>query len=227
MPSATVPLVAAPPRDDAAARILLHRAQGTFQKWPEVFAGFRARVTVTSEARECAGWALVGARGDVHLDLADGALAAWARDTLALLVAERMPCFFKDGDGRFPITFDPRVSSDPLGRQVVVHRGAHGSPDIRYGVDERGRVRQRTTVEADGLHVRTYETFARATPGRILPLRRSTVVSEDGRILRRELVEDAHARVGHVWLPAEHRVQLSELDGTRVHRLRLHDHALV
>ena len=210
-------------RDDAEARLLLQRAQGAFQKWPEVFGGFRARLTVDTAAREAVGAVRVGARGEVILDLSDSLLAGWALHALQSLVAERIPCFFKDGDGRFPIAFDGHADG-ARGRRVVVQRARHGLGDIRYEIDERARVRGRAAVEGDELHVHTYESFARATPGRLLPRARSTSVSRHGRVLRRELLEDAHARVGDVWLPLERRVQVSALEGTLVWRLRLHDH---
>jgi hypothetical protein len=212
--------------DEGAARFLLQRAQGAFQKWPEAFDGFRARLAVTAEGRERAGWVEVGPRGAVDVALDEGDLAAWARETLETLAAERLPAFFKDHDGRFPIAFDEDGLADSLGRLVVVRRGgAFG--DIRYRIDERARVRQRVALEPDGLHILTYESFARATPGRILPRERSTVVTDGGRLCRRELIEDMHVRVGHAWLPAERSVRFTDLDGTRLRRLRLHHHALV
>jgi hypothetical protein len=180
---------------------------------------------VTADGRERAGWVEVGPRGAVEVALADADLAAWARTTLEALAAERLPAFFKDHDGRFPIAFDDDGLADTLGRLVVVRRG--GSTDVRYRIDERARVRQRVAVEPDGLHVHTYESFARATPGRILPRGRSTVVTDGGRLCRRELIEDTHVRVAHAWLPAERSVRITDLDGSRLYLLRLHHHALV
>ena len=45
--------------DDPGARMLLQRAQGALQKWPEGFTGFRARVTVGEEGHECSGGVIV------------------------------------------------------------------------------------------------------------------------------------------------------------------------
>jgi hypothetical protein len=211
--------------DDGAARILLQRAQGAFQKWPEFFGGFRARLAVNAAGSERSGWVEVGPDGAVEVALADADLSAWARTTLEALAAERRPAFFKDHDGRFPIAFDEDGPADTLGHLVVVRRGEFG--DIRYRIDERARVRQRVALEPDGLHIQTYESFARATPGRILPRERSMVVTDGGRLCRRELIEDMHVRVCHAWLPAERRVRVTDLHGTRLHLLRLHHHALV
>lgn len=52
-----------------------------------------------------AGTVSVFTGGRVELDLGDAALAAWARDALAAISSSRTPQFFKDGEGRFPISF--------------------------------------------------------------------------------------------------------------------------
>ena len=130
--------------DDGAARILLQRAQGAFQKWPEFFGGFRARLAVNAAGSERSGWVEVGPDGAVEVALADADLSAWARTTLEALAAERRPAFFKDHDGRFPIAFDEDGPADTLGHLVVVRRGEFG--DIRYRIDDRARVRQRVAL---------------------------------------------------------------------------------
>jgi len=216
--------------DDAAARILLQRAQGALQKWPEGFPGFRAELTVTLDGRERAGSALVGPRGEVEVALADEAARDWARALLGEVVAERMPRFFKDGDGRFPIAFEasPDASgADGLGPRLVVHRGAHGMPPVRYRIDERARLRECERIEGVHRRVETYESFCRATPGRVLPARRSAVVYDADGIVRTELVEDTHLRVCHTWLPATRRVQISRLDATSIREARFDAHALL
>jgi len=222
----------APPSslDNAAARILLQRAQGALQKWPEGFPGFRADLTVTLDGRARAGSALIGPRGEVEVALADEAARDWARALLGEVVAERMPRFFKDGDGRFPIAFEPSPDApgaDGLGPRLVVHRGAHGMPPVRYRIDERARLRECERVEGVHRRVETYESFCRATPGRVLPARRSTVVYDADGIVRTELVEDTHLRVCHSWLPATRRVQISRLDATTIREARFDAHALL
>jgi hypothetical protein len=48
-----------PVRDDARARCLLERAQGTLQKWPEGFIGFAATIRCRDGGHQ--------AEGDVHV----------------------------------------------------------------------------------------------------------------------------------------------------------------
>jgi hypothetical protein len=211
-------------RDDRRARALLQRAQGALQKWPEGFTGFRARLTVAAEGLEHAGWATVRAGGAVDVDVADDGSRNWLGTFLAEIVAERTPSFFKDGDGRFPITFD-EAARDPGEEWLLVHHGP--AAPLRYRLDARGRLCQREESGAAGHHVRTYEAFVRATPGRVLPVRRSTVIYEAGRIVRSELVEDAHCCVRHAWLPAGRRLHVSHLDATTLRWARLEDHALL
>jgi hypothetical protein len=80
-----------------------------------------------------------------------------------------------------------------------VHRGAHGLPPVRYRIDERARLRECERVEGIHRRVETYESFCRATPGRVLPARRSIVVYDaDGIVLHRAARGHAPARVPHM-----------------------------
>ena len=184
---------------------------------------------VTLDGRERAGSALVGPRGEVELEIADGAARDWANAVLAEIVAERAPRFFKDGDGRFPIAFEAPLDAagGGPGSRLVVHRGAHGLSPIRYQLDERARLRECERVERGERRVETYESFCRATPGRILPSRRSTVVYDADGLVRTELVEDTHVRVSHTWLPATRWMQTSRLDTTVVREARFDAHTLL
>jgi len=216
--------------EDGAARILLQRAQGAIQKWPEGFPGFRSRLVVTLDGRERAGSALVGPRGEVEVTIADEAARDWAKAVLVEIVVERVPRFFKDGDGRFPIAFEtsPAAADGAApGTCLVVHRGAHGLSPIRYRIDERARLRECERVERGERRVETYESFCRATPGRVLPARRSTVVYDIEGLVRTELVEDTHLRLSHTWLPATRWMQISRLDTTAVREARFDAHTLL
>jgi hypothetical protein len=219
--------LSAPLADDRAARALLQQAQGAIQKWPEGFPGFRARLTVALDGRERSGWALVGPGGEIEVDLEADVARDWVRAVLAELTAERMPRFFKDGDGRFPIAFDPAASEDGQGSRLVVQRGAHGLSPIAYRIDERARLRQCELTDHGLRLVHTYETFCRATPGRVLPARRSIVAYDADALVRTEVIEDTHRRVCHTWLPARRWVQVSELDARSVREARFDAHTLL
>ena len=215
--------------EDATARMLLQRAQGAIQKWPEGFPGFRARLVVTLDGRERTGSALVGPRGETRVEIGDDAARDWASAVLAEIAAERVPRFFKDADGRFPIAFEEPLDSagGAPSPRLVVHRGAHGLSPIRYQLDERARLRECERVECGERRVETYERFCRATPGRVLPARRSTVIYDADGLVRTELVEDTHLRVSHTWLPATRWMQISRLDTTVVREARFDAHALL
>jgi hypothetical protein len=222
-PGATRPARA----DDPGARMLLHRAQGALQKWPEGFAGFRARVTVGRDGHECSGWVTVRPGPAIEVDLGDCAERDWARELLEAIAAERTPRFFKDGDGRHAISFGPE-DADPAGRPVLVHRGADGTASLRFRIDAAGRLRRREEHDPDGRHVHTaYEAYMRATPGRVLPIRVATMAYEADHILRSEVAEDTHCLVRHAWLPSGRRVQLSQVHGATIRWTRLAEHVLL
>jgi len=110
-------LMAPSSQDDALARRLLQRAQGAFQKWSQGFAGFRAQLQCQTSGQKASGWVQVlpGQRVEVHLP--DAGLRRLAQTMLACLVDERMLHFFKDGDGRYPITFAAEPGH-PQGRRT-------------------------------------------------------------------------------------------------------------
>ena len=184
---------------------------------------------MTLDGRERAGSALVGPRGEVEVEISDEAARDWANAVLAEIAAERVPRFFKDGDGRFPIAFEAPLDAagGGPGSRLVVHRGVHGLAPIRYELDERARLRACERSERGERRVETYESFCRATPGRILPARRSTVVYDAHGLVRTELVEDTHLRVSHTWLPATRWMQTSRLDTTVVREARFEAHTLL
>ncbi|MBI2218719.1 MAG: DUF3386 family protein [Candidatus Rokubacteria bacterium] len=212
-------------RDGSGAVHLLQRAQGAFQKWPEGFAGFRARARCRALDREAVGTIRVTPGPRVEARLGDPDLARLVEAALREIAEARTPRFFKDGDGRFPIML-AADAGDGVDRAVVVQR-----PEGRvvYWIDAAGRM-QREEREAGGmLTVTTFEEFARATPGRRLPTRFARVVSEQttGRLLVRETVADSHVRLDHVWLPAYRSISSVQVDiGQRV-LIELDRHALV
>ena len=179
---------------------MLQCAQGVLQKWPEGFAG------------------------RVELDLGDaGALGMWARGALATISAARTPQFFKDGDGRFPITFETR-DQHPLGGAVRVHLGAE-SWRI-YRVDASGRIRQQENAGAASRTSATYDGFIRACPGRLLPTRIHMLnwdVSTQTVVETTE-IEDAYGRRQHVWLPVQRRTVVVRGERRREFSFELLDH---
>ena len=189
---------------DPTARCLLRKAQGAFQKWPEGFAGFRASVACETPRGLVAGHVTVFPPGRVDVTCDDPDLRTCLRDMLWGITIDRTPRFFDEGDGRFPISFgDGR--DDVLGRPVNVHARLG---QLRYWIDGSARIRQVERI-ARGLRVlTTFETFTRATPGRILPAQTTTRTWDlaSGALLHSESVHDSHRRIDHVWLPSARRI---------------------
>ncbi len=121
MQTMTETLMALPWQDDALARRLLQRAQGAFQKWPEGFAGFCVQIQCWTSVRDASGWVQVSPGQRVEVHLPDAELCRVAQTMLARLMDERTPHFFKDGDGRYPITLDTE-HGHPFGKRLQVHR---------------------------------------------------------------------------------------------------------
>lgn len=215
-----------PVRDDPLARRLLQRAQGALQKWPEGLRGFEARVRCRDEARDIVGEVRVFAGGVVESTLPAGALRAWAEAALRSLARARTPCFFKDGDGRFPITLDPD-DGHPRGRCVRVHAG---EGTVRaYRIDGKGRLRLEERVGGGWRRVVAYDDFVRTCPGRSLPTR-LRIFTWDARadtLLDTADIEDAVCRRDHVWLPARRRAVLTRGPVRRALRLALDGHTLL
>lgn len=157
-----------PPADDVEARRLLQGARGAFQKWPEGFAGFSTSIRCHVGAGAIGGRVSIFTRGRIELDLrCDDGLAAWLTRALGAIARARTPRFFKDGDGRLPITFEP--DRHPLGRGVRVHLDRRCSRV--YRIDSKGRVRQQDYARPAPRATVTYAELMRACPGRLLPTR--------------------------------------------------------
>jgi hypothetical protein len=186
--------------DDVHARRLLQCAQGAIQKWPEGFVGFFATIRCRDGQEEIAGDVRVFAGGRVELRLPHEALSAWAEGTLSAIALARTPRFFRDGDGQFPITFEPD-DDHPLGRGVRVHLGA---PARRtYRIDPKGRIRQQENAEPTTQATARYDGLVRTCPGRILPTR-IHILEWDVRMqtaIQTAEIEDAYDCQDHVWLP--------------------------
>jgi hypothetical protein len=213
--------------DDIEARRMLQCAQGTFQKWPEGFAGFSATIRCSDRSNALVGTVSVFAGGRVELDLAEaGALAAWVQRELAAISSARTPQFFKDGDGRFPITFEPD-NRHPLGRGVRVHLGDVGWRT--YRVDRKGRIRQQENAESTTRAAAMYDGFVRACPGRVLPTRIRILnwnVSTQT-VIETADIEDAYERREHVWLPVRRRAVVVQGQQRREIGFELSNHVVV
>lgn len=189
---------------DPAARCLLRRAQGAFQKWPEGFAGFRASVACETPRGIVNGQVTVAPPDRVDVTCDDLDLRTCLRDMLWSITVDRTPRFFDEGDGRFPISFGDG-HDDALGRPVNVLARLG---ECRYWIDGSARIRQVERI-ARGLRVvTTFEAFTRATPGRILPAQTTTRTwdAASGALLSSESVHDGHRRIEHVWLPSTRRI---------------------
>jgi uncharacterized protein DUF3386 len=226
MQTLTETLMALPAQDDALARRLLQRAQGTFQKWPEGFAGFRAQIQCRTSSQNASGWLQVSPGQRVEVHLPDAELRRLAQTMLVRLVDERMPRFFKDGDGRYPITLDAEHGY-PFGKRIQGHR--QDGERHTYWIDTAGRIRY-VEREVEGQRIVTaFEEYTRATPGRLLPTRVTTAWFdiESGICIRSETIVDTHCRVNYVWLPATQQVTITGINATQTILLVLDAHTLL
>jgi hypothetical protein len=217
----------AAPKHDLDARRLLQCAQGAFQKWPEGFAGFSATIRCRDGKHAVSGMVTVLAGGHVELDLADGGgLVTWTRGALAAISAARTPRFFKDGDGRFPITFEAE-DQHRLGRRVRVHLGAERWRV--YRIDARGRIRQQESAWATSRTAATYDAFVRACPGRVLPTRIQVLDwnASTHTVVETTEIEDAYERCEHVWLPVQRRAVVVRGDARRELGFELRNHLVL
>ena len=211
-----------PPRDDASARRTLQLAQGELQKWPEGFPGFAAVATLRGRGRLETG-AIVVRGDDVETTLADPWVASLLARFAVRVVCERTPCFFKDGDGRYPVTFERAPDG---AKQIVVHCEPHPA---RYRLDGIGRLREIERVEDETLSVTAFQKYARATPGRVLPV--SFTVSRwdvrTGALLGYEAITRRDVRVDHVWLPAGGTIDVQQGPDLDRVTIELTDHRVI
>jgi hypothetical protein len=157
------------------------------------------------------------------VDLPESAICAWAKGALTALSLARTPQFFKDGDGRFPITFEPR-EDHPLGPAVRVDLG--GGAYRAYRIDGKGRIRHEERVEPTRRAAATFEDLIRACPGRVLPTRTHVLewdVMTQSPIQAAE-IEDAYERRDHVWLPVCRRATVARTAARRELVLELSRH---
>jgi hypothetical protein len=212
--------------DDPHARRLLQSAQGAFQKWPEGFGGFSAAIRCREGRDQIAGHVRVFTGGRVDLCLAHGPLAAWASGALSAMSLARTPRFFKDGDGRFAITFE-RGEEDPRERGVQVDLGNHCRRT--YRIDAKGRIWYQETVEPTRRATETYDDFVRTCPGRVIPARTQIfqwdVMSQT--VIETADIQDVYERRDHVWLPVCRRMARAQAATRREVVLELSEHALL
>lgn len=195
------------PTDDRLARCLLRQAQGSFQKWPEGFGGFRASVACQTGDGPVGGRVAVTAQGHVAVDCGNPIVRTLLHDMLATVALDRTPRFFDEGDGRFPISFADAGDASPC-RVVHVHARLGA---LRYHIDAKRRVLAIERITHGLRAVTAFEGFMRTTPGRVLPTQTvsSTWDVATGALLRSESVHDSHRRVEHVWLPSARRIARS------------------
>jgi hypothetical protein len=197
-----MPLLEAPGSvaDHPVARSLLQRAQGATQKWPEGFRGFRARARLRAGGREALGIVTVRPHGQVDVELGDPQLDEVAASALSRVSEQLTPRFFKDGDGRYPISLGAD-DGHPLGRLVQVWRGR--GEVVSYRIDPKVRIRQEEHQRDGWRAVTLVDEYLRATPGRVLPARVQTTSWDlrQGAPAGREEVVMTFGRIGDVWMP--------------------------
>jgi hypothetical protein len=213
-------------QDDALARCLLQRAQGAFQKWPEAFVGFSATIRCREGDSEMSGDVCVFTGGRVEMRLPHRALEAWAEAALKAIAHARTPSFFKDGDGRFPISFEPE-DDHPLGRRIRVHDG--GDTWRTYRIDPKGRLRRQENAGPTRRTTVTYDGFVRTCPGRVIPTRTQILDWDAMTHTPRETedIEDGYCCLDHVWLPARRRATFGTGVSTRLMVLELERHVIL
>jgi hypothetical protein len=200
---------------------------GAFQKWPEEFGGFSAAIRCRDDRHAVDGEVRVFPGGRVVLDIGcHDALTAWVEGALGAISWARTPQFFKDGDGRFPITFEPD-DGHPFGRGVRVHRRDHAWRT--YRIDFKGRIRQLDDAAPASLATATYDDFIRTCPGRTLPgrtrlLQRDIVTDA---VLETAEIQDVNERQRHVWLPVGRRAVVADVAGHRDFAFTLSGHRLL
>lgn len=197
-----------------------------FQKWPEGFAGFAAAITCCEGQDRVDGEVRVFTHGRVDLRLEHRRLFAWAQASLRAISMARTPRFFKDGDGRFPITFEPE-DEHPLGRRVRVHLG--GRAWRTYRIDAKGRIRQRENAEPTKCVTATYDALGRTCPGRVLPSRIHILSRGVGSqsLIETAEIDDVYERRDHVWLPVCRRSTVAHGPDRREVVLELAGHVLL
>jgi hypothetical protein len=193
-----MPLPGAATTPESVARMLLQRAQGFLQKWPEGFRGYRARARCDTPGGVTEGGVLVAAGRAPLVELEPPDIRARIRARLVELAEERTPRFFKDGDGRFAVHPEADLDGE---RWIRVERPGGAT---RYRLDPRGRIGAIERVARGRRSLTVIEEYARATPGRVLPARRRIDARDllTGACLGRERLVESHCRVDHVWLPA-------------------------
>jgi hypothetical protein len=205
---------------------LLACAQGKLQKWPEGFVGFTASIRCRDGDREVSGVVRVFVGGRVEISLDAPGPQAWAEGALHAISRARTPRFFKDGDGRFPISFDP-VDGHPLGRGVRVHLGT-GAWRL-YRIDPKGCLREEESTGPAGRVITIYDELVRTSPGRVIPTR-MRVLDWDvatGAVRAAAEIEDVHRSLQHVVLPVR-RLTTAMVDGaTRTFSLELTEHRIL
>jgi hypothetical protein len=219
----TVPVAALV--EDALARRQLQSAQGAFQKWPEGFQGFTARIVCRADQTELAGEVRVTAGGPVDVSLSQPGLAAWATAALRAIAAARTPRFFKDGDGRFRISFDGPDAA--LDRRIRVDLG----DDLcrTYRIDGKGRIREEETVSPARRTRLTYDELVRTSPGRVVPTRMRVLdwdVTAQTTLESAE-IEDDYCCVDYVVLPVRRRTTRLHGADSRTLSMELDRHVIL
>jgi hypothetical protein len=159
--------------------------------------------------------------GQVEAELADTSLRAFVEGALRSLSLARTPRFFKDTDGRFPLTVEE--PADPGQRRVRVHRD--DGEAVVYVLDQAGKLRREERTAGGAEIVTTYEAFMRSSPGRVLPVRFTTTYRDVARdaVERVVTVVDTYVRLEYAWVPATRQATVTEDGPGRALSLQLED----
>jgi hypothetical protein len=205
---------------------MLQCAQGSFQKWPEGFLGFTARIRCRDARCEVTGDVRVLPGGGAEVSLAGAVMRTWAEAALRAISQACTPSFFKDGDGRFPITFDTE-DGHPLGRRVRVDLG--GGCWRAYRIDAKGRIREQEHAGPSRRVTATYDDLVRTSPGRVVPARTRILecCAATHTPLENAEIEDTYRRIDYVLLPTRRQATVARSGAIEVFSMELDEHRLI
>lgn len=224
-----MPVSAATPADDPAARRLVQDAHGRMYRWPAGFGGYRAKILLNDEGQVYRGTMSLVPRKDTTVELkgADAALQEWVRERLWTQGMHLAHSTFEEGDGKYVLSFDPeddQAKPHPRGRRVLL---TGGRLDSWYRIKDGQYTQIGRITPMTERRVNTIERCDHAPNGKQYSSHYvMTYFSLDGQsVIGMESYVNEYKDVHGVWLPWRRRVSFGErgLVKTRVIELSEHE----